>query len=144
MSPLDKESIRSKLARILKNLRQLSELGKLSYKKYIQDIKNTSTAERLLHVSIEAMLDVGSHIVAEEKLGEPLEYKDVFILLVQAKILPKSHEQAFIKLAGLRNRIVHLYDEIDHRLLHKALKKELGDFELFVRSIIRYLRSMKR
>jgi len=139
VSPLDKESIQSKIARIRKNLRELKKMAKLSYKEYSKDVILTASAERLLQVSIEAMLDIGSHIIAEEGLGEPLEYKDVFSCLVKAKILPKSHEGKFIKLAGLRNRIVHLYDEIDHHILHKALQTELGDFDLFVKFIIRYL-----
>lgn len=141
MSPLDQESIQSKIARIQRNIRELKKLGKLTYKNYVGDIRNTAMAERLLHVTIEAMLDIGSHIIAEESLGEPLEYKDVFKLLTKAKILPSEKEETFIRLAGLRNRIVHLYDEIDHKLLHKALKTELSDFDIFVKEIVTYLSS---
>ncbi len=143
MSPLDQESIQSKIARIQRNISELKKLAKLTYKKYVGDIRNTSMAERLLHVTIEAMLDIGSHIIAEESLGEPLEYRDVFKLLTRAKILPPTKEEAFIRMAGLRNRIVHLYDDIDHKLLHKALKQELSDFDIFVREIVKYLSSKK-
>ena len=139
MAPLDAESIRSKIARIRKNLVELKKLGKLPFKKYQSDILNTSTAERLIHVTIEAMLDIGSHIIASESLGDPSEYREIFILLTKNGILPKQKEKNFLDLAGLRNRIVHLYEDIDHKLLHKALRTELDDMELFIKAIVKYL-----
>lgn len=143
MSPLDKESIQSKLIRIRRNVAELKKLSKLPYEKYVNDLKNTLLAERLLHVNIEAMLDIGSHIISEESLGEPLEYRDIFILLVKGGILPRQQEEQFTQLVGLRNRIVHLYEDIDHQLLYQALKKELSDFDLFVKSIVRYLKKKR-
>lgn len=139
MAPLDVESIYFRITRIRKNLKELKKLSQLPFKKYQSNILNTATAERLIHVTIEAMLDIGSHIVANEALGEPLEYREVFILLTQNGILPKSKEKNFLDLAGLRNRIVHLYDEIDHKLLHKALRTKLDDMEVFIKAILKYL-----
>lgn len=139
MSPLDQESIRSKIARMRRNLKELRHLVKLPYKEYVRDIHNTATAERLLQISIEAMLDIGSHIIAEKGLGEPLEYRQVFLILTQAKVLPKKMEENLLAMAGLRNRIVHGYEEIDHKLIHQFLKNNLEDFEDFIRIIIRYL-----
>lgn len=140
MSPLDKESVQFKINRIRKNLRELKQLGKLAYRTYIRDERNKYVAERLLQVAIEAMLDIGSHIIAEEGLGEPLEYRDVFSILCQAKILPKAKLENFQNMVGLRNRIVHLYETIDHRLIHRFLRKELGDLETYLRVVARYLR----
>jgi uncharacterized protein YutE (UPF0331/DUF86 family) len=139
MTPLDKESLQSKIARIRKNLKELKKLGELPYDEYTEDILHTATAERLLQISIEAMLDIGSHIIAEESFGEPLEYRDVFVLLVKNGILPKEKETAFLKLAGLRNRIVHVYEDIDHKQIHRFLQGNLGDFEDFIDAVSAYL-----
>lgn len=139
MTPLDKESIQSKIARIRKNVKELKKLGKLSYDKYTKDILHTATTERLLQISIEAMLDIGSHIIAEESFGEPLEYRDVFALLIKNGILPQENEAAFLNLAGLRNRIVHVYEDIDHKQIHRFLQENLGDFDAFIDAISTYL-----
>ncbi|MBI4223497.1 MAG: DUF86 domain-containing protein [Deltaproteobacteria bacterium] len=140
MSPLDQESIQFKVNRIRKNLGELEKMGKLSYHAYIREEHNKYVAERLLQVSIEAVLDIGSHIIAEEGLGEPLEYRDVFKILCQAKILPKAKLENFQNMVGLRNRIVHLYETIDHRLIHRFLRKDLDDFEAYLRMAVRYLK----
>ena len=140
MSPLDKESIQSKIARIRRNLKELQKLGALSYKAYAANILNTATAERLLQVSIEAMLDIGSHIVAEKALGEPLEYRSVFTILLKAGVLPKNLEKSLMDLVGLRNRIVHLYEEVDPKKIHQFLSRDLSDFDVFIRVITKYLK----
>lgn len=139
MSPLDKNSLKSKIARIRRNVKELKKLATLPLDTYIRDFRNTTLAERLIHVTIEAMLDIGSHIIAEESLGEPLEYRDIFVILTKAGILPKKLEKQFVSLAGLRNRIVHLYDEIDHELLHKAMQTEIDDFEIFTEVVLKFL-----
>ncbi|MBI5300300.1 MAG: DUF86 domain-containing protein [Deltaproteobacteria bacterium] len=140
MSPLDKESLQSKINRIRKNLKQLKLFGDMSYTEYTKDSINTAVAERFLQISIQAMLDIGSHIIAEEGLGDPLEYRDIFSILIHAKILPKHRETAFLNMVGLRNRIVHLYEDIDHKRIHHFLKKDLSDFETFLKAATRYLR----
>lgn len=40
---------------------------------------------------------------------------------------------------GLRNRLVHEYTEIDHKKIYQALRDDLGDFEDYVRAIIRFV-----
>lgn len=139
MTPLDMESLQSKINRIRKNLNELKPFGKLSYKEYRKNPHNGTIAERLLQVSIEAMLDIGSHIIAEEGMGDPLEYRDVFTILAQAKILPPTKKEDFLNMAGLRNRIVHLYETLDHKLIHRFLKNNLGDFEIFIKAVMQYL-----
>lgn len=95
MSPLDQNSLQSKITRIRKNLKELKKLAALSYDDYSKNDLNKAIAERFLHVNIEAMLDIGSHIIAEEALGEPLEYRDIFLLLTKHKILPSSYEKQY-------------------------------------------------
>lgn len=140
MTKLDKQSIQSKIARLRKNIRELGQIGKTPVKKYKNDFLLTSTTERLLQVSVQIMLDIGSHIVSEEGLGEPLEYRDIFKLLVKAKILPQKMEPSLMELTGLRNRIVHVYDEIDHSLIYQCLQNELGDMDDFVGLITKYIK----
>ena len=44
-----------------------------------------------------------------------------------------------VKMAGFRNIVVHDYAKIDDAAVYGALKKRLGDFEEFARSIVAYL-----
>jgi uncharacterized protein YutE (UPF0331/DUF86 family) len=42
-------------------------------------------------------------------------------------------------LTGLRNRLVHLYDAVDDRLVHEALAAGLPDLEAFATAVARLL-----
>lgn len=143
MSPIDRESLFFKLGKIRSTLRTLKMLGALPYREYTGDIEHRMTAERLLHVGIEAMLDVGNHIIAVEGLQAPLEYRDVFSILGKAKILPSHLVDRCQRMVGLRNRLVHEYTEIDHKRIHEILKHDLNDFGDYVRAILRFTRKQK-
>jgi len=88
-------------------------------------------AERYLQLAIQTMLDIGNHILADRKLKEPEEYRDVMKILGEQKLLPQSLVQRLLPLVGLRNILVHDYLDIDRAKLYDALQQELSDFEEF-------------
>lgn len=42
-----------------------------------------------------------------------------------------------------RNRLVHLYWEVDAEIIYEILQKNLGDFDLFARWIAKFMVSEK-
>ena len=40
-------------------------------------------------------------------------------------------------LAGLRNRLVHVYEEVDDRIVHRSLGEGLDDLSAFARAMAR-------
>lgn len=143
MTTLDRESLFYKLEKIRVNLKKLRALGRLSFKEFLEDIEHTATAERLLQTAIEAMLDVGNHIIAAEGWRAPLEYRDVFLILRQQKLLPPKDVERYVAMVGLRNRLVHAYDEIDYHKIHALLRNDLADFDRYIRSILRHVKRAK-
>lgn len=143
MTTLDRESLFYKLEKIRTNVKKLHELGRLSFKVFIEEIEHTATAERLLQTAIEAMLDVGNHLIATEGWEAPLEYRDVFLTLGRHRVLPAGDGDRYVAMVGLRNRLVHAYDEIDFRKIHAILQRDLGDFERYTKAILRYVKRRK-
>lgn len=92
-----------------------------------------------LLVSIEACLVLANHIIVTQGLRAPKDYKDSFKVLNEAGILPDDFVPTMQALAGLRNLLVHLYWDVDDRMLHDAIGGELADFDTFVGHIIAYL-----
>ena len=99
---------------------------------------NLDIAERNLEVAIEAMLDIGNHIIAVMGFDKPEDYFDIFVLLGKNKVIDTAFAEKIAPLAGLRNRIIHDYTKIDYDLLLKNLKKRLSDFEEFAKQIITF------
>jgi uncharacterized protein YutE (UPF0331/DUF86 family) len=44
------------------------------------------------------------------------------------------------QMAGFRNRLVHLYWEIDDAQVHAYLQEKLADFDSFAQYIVHYVR----
>jgi len=118
----------------------LRELSRTPRHDFTERSTEFHAAVRLLQISVEAMLDIGSHIVAKEGLGTPRSYVEVFDLLGQSGVIPPEFLGKVRAMVRFRNRAVHLYGEIDAGYVYATLRDDLGDFETFVRLIVtRYL-----
>jgi uncharacterized protein YutE (UPF0331/DUF86 family) len=134
------EKIRSKIAFIEKNVRRLKGIGQVPVEDFTEESVHYHAAVRLLQVSIEAMIDTGNHIVAQERLGVPKTYGEVFELLASAGIIPEDFAATARKMVKFRNRAVHIYSDMDEREVFNILQNNLNDFSLFISYIVkRYL-----
>ena len=97
------------------------------------------SARFYLQVSIETCINIANHIIATERLRAPKDYKDVFKVLSETGILPGAFAGTMQALAGLRNLLVHLYWEVDDRMIYEGIRAELQDFDTFTQHILHYL-----
>lgn len=56
-------------------------------------------------------------------------------MLNENKIVPDSLINNLVDMAKFRNRIVHIYWEIDEQFVYDILQNYLGDFERYIESI---------
>jgi len=47
------------------------------------------------------------------------------------------------KMASFRNRLVHLYWEVDNRTVYRILQENLGDFERYISYIVDFIQRSK-
>ena len=112
--------------------RMLEEVGKLpldDYEGFILDSRNIWTAESCLRRSLEALLDLGRHILAKGFGKGITEYKEIARELKKEKVLDDVHAGLLELLAGYRNRLVHFYHEIETEELYKICKDDLHDIQ---------------
>ena len=63
------EVIRRRLNRLDEYIHILTRLQRYGLQEFLADPERYGSAERFLHLAIEAVLDMGNHVVAEEGLG---------------------------------------------------------------------------
>jgi uncharacterized protein YutE (UPF0331/DUF86 family) len=107
----DAELVAKKLAFIETCVRELRTLARPE--RIAEDVREQRFIEHTLQLAIQAALDVASHIVSDERLGEPDTNRDVFRLLERAGIVRVDLGGRLEQLAGFRNIVVHLYQEVD-------------------------------
>jgi len=64
---IDKGSINSRLSKIEQSLKVLEKVRKAGFSKYNSDFETQLKAERALHISIEASIDIANHLIAVKK-----------------------------------------------------------------------------
>ncbi len=95
--------------------------------------------EHGLQIAIQALLDVGSHILAAEGAGGVEEYADIPIALAERGVLPREYADSIRGMAGFRNLLVHGYARVDLGRLLEFLRTRLDDFATFAGHVVRYL-----
>lgn len=112
---------------------------KYDKKEFKNDPLVFGSTERFLHLVIEALLDIGNHIISDKNLGEVEFYKDIPELLYQNNYINKGQKDIFVQIAGFRNILVHEYLEIDLDIVYKILKSNLIDLQSILKEYAKLL-----
>lgn len=131
------------LERILADIRShVSDLRRaedITWDVYRRDKRARRFVERTLHILIEACIDAAHHIISDERLREPASYRDAFAVLAEAGILKAEDLTRLEKMAAFRNLIVPYYEKVDDAVVFGVFQHNLGDFDLFVERIARFI-----
>jgi uncharacterized protein YutE (UPF0331/DUF86 family) len=131
----DPELILKKLAFIETCVRELAELARPD--RIESDVRELRFVEHTLQVAIQAALDVASHVVSDERLGEPKTNRELFALLDRHGWLASDLAAKLGDMAGFRNVLVHAYTEVDTAIVRDVLENHVVDLEAFVATVRR-------
>ncbi len=121
------------------HLDKLNFLKAKSYEEFISDFRNIDASLHILQTSIQALLDIGSYIIASLGLKTPNTNAEIIEILSEAGHISKDKKDTYIKMSQFRNRIVHLYNQIDTETLYDILVNELGDIKDFYANLLKII-----
>ena len=113
-------------------LRQLEDLSLLPYEAFSSDPHKIGSAKYHLIVAIEGAIDLCNHIISKNRYRTPEDYADTFQVMAEHGIFDVEFTLNLRQMARYRNRLVHLYWEVDPRELHTILQSQLGDIRKFI------------
>lgn len=126
MSP---EVTRRKIAKIVAYLGELEEYRDITFEDYLA---HRRAVERILILLIQAATDLVSHLLADRGVVQPDSYREVFEAAAQSGLLDRALAQSLGRAVGLRNILVHEYEQIDDRLVWESIPVALEDFTAFL------------
>lgn len=133
MTGTDRELVLKKLARIEACVRELRTLGDPALIR--SDLRQERFVEHTLQIAIQSVLDVASHIVSEERLGEPRTNQELIDLLARQGWIPARIEAPLHQMIGFRNVLVHGYDEVDLAVVEDVARHRLDDLLAFAGAV---------
>jgi uncharacterized protein YutE (UPF0331/DUF86 family)/predicted nucleotidyltransferase len=138
-SMIDRELVNRKLSQIVEYLTALTPLQALSYADYLQQPLPRYAAERLLQLLVDTAIDINAHLIVELTGTPPQDYYDSFVKAAQAGVLSIAFALSIAQSTGLRNRLVHQYEAIDHAIVHNAIAEAITQYTEYCRHITTFL-----
>lgn len=126
----DADLVEKRLAFIETCLRELRTLARPE--RIEVDVRELRFVEHTLQIAVQAALDVASHVVSDERLGEPRTNRELFDLLGIHGLLPAELAARLADMAGFRNVLVHGYAEVSPAIVRDVVEHHLGDLDALV------------
>ena len=130
--------------KVIRKFQQLDEyieilqaISQTPQETFVKDKIVIGSAKYYLQVSIECCLDVANHIIASEKFRAPKNYSDSFMVIQEEGLISSELGNKLRQMAKFRNRLVHLYGEVDDAYVYEYIIGELKDFIEFKSIIIK-------
>lgn len=116
----------------------------MGYDEFVADDIRLAAVERILERIVLRAIDVNEHILASRASGDEeqttrLTYRETFLRLPEHGVLPQDFATRIAASAGLRNVIVHEYNDVDHTIVHAAIRSCLADYVEYVKRVSGWL-----
>ena len=129
----DPDLLAKKLALIETCVHELRTLARPS--EIATDRVQERFVEHTLQIAIQAVIDVASHIVSDERLGEPRTNRELVDLLEQNHWITPDLGLTTRQMVGFRNIVVHGYEVVDLGIVRDIVEHRLDDLLSFVAAI---------
>ena len=136
---VDRHRVEDRIDRIRRYTRDLRDFGTISRETFRGNRERQYAVLHAMQNAIEACIEIASHIVSADRLGAPRNYASLFTMLEQHRILPTPIAEQMRQMTRFRNRIVHLYWDVDLDLVYDYLTQRLEDFDTYLSHIETYL-----
>lgn len=136
---LSRRVVADRLAWVERMIGEIRSLPLTDRDAFFADRRNLWTAESCLHRALEALLDLGRHILAKGFGTGVSEYWEIAIRLEEQAVLSPEEAALLRILAGYRNRLVHFYHEVSPEELYEICSQRLTDLEAVASAYRRWL-----
>jgi uncharacterized protein YutE (UPF0331/DUF86 family) len=83
-------------------------------------------------------------VYAKQLKVVPKDLQSTFVSIADNSIISKEFAQKIAPVVGLRNRIVHQYEDVDPKLFIASVRKNIGDFDHYIAFILTYIGGLKK
>lgn len=132
---VDPDRVHLRLELLAGYLRELRRLRDLPVEEYLRH--EVYAGRYLVQVAAQTCIDLANHVIASEGWRAPRDFGDSFTVLHAHGVIDDALAGRLRGLAGMRNRLVHVYDEIDDVRVYDALAAGLPDLDAFATAVAR-------
>jgi uncharacterized protein YutE (UPF0331/DUF86 family) len=132
---VDKPTLDRLLANLQRYVGVLRHLGSIPREAFLENPDKIGNAKYHFVIAIECTIDIANHVIASENYRFPNDNADSFAVLIEHGVLGEETREALQAMARFRNRLVHMYFEVEDARVWEFLTTRLSDFDGFARAI---------
>ncbi|MFC4323511.1 type VII toxin-antitoxin system HepT family RNase toxin [Litchfieldia salsa] len=95
--------------------------------------------ERLVHMMIESMVDIGNAMIDGFIMRDPGSFEDIIVILEDERVITSKRATGLKRVIELRKVLVQQYLDVDHSTLIDIIKKEEEHLQAFPDEVRTYL-----
>lgn len=140
MSPgeIDSKVVVQRAFWVSQMMESLSDLHLEEKTAFLADRHKIAAAESYLRRALEALFDIGRHILAKRFAYPATEYKEIAKGLSDKRVLVEEEAELMRKMAGYRNRMVHFYHEITPEELHEICLYHVNEIKFLADKLVQW------
>ena len=127
--------LKNKISEIQKYLNLLKNYQYIKKDDLLKDVTLKGAVERYLYLICQTTIEFAEALISYLNLRTPSTYGEIFEILGEQKLISKEMVLKMKKMTGFRNILAHAYGEINIDIMLEVLKKDIFDFNLFIKEI---------
>jgi len=131
--------VTDKIAIVRRMLDGIASLPLESLPSFTADPRMVAAGDSYLRRALEALLDLGRHVLAKGFGRAPAEYAEVARQLGETGVVDAGLASRLVQMARYRNRMVHFYDAVTDDELFRILTGEIDDVQTVVAAVTKWL-----
>jgi uncharacterized protein YutE (UPF0331/DUF86 family) len=140
---MEREIVNKRIKLLIKNLDRLEQFTSVSIDNYLVNYDLQLIAERLFQLIVEIACDINGYLLVNLFQITPATYFESFINMSKQGIITQELANELAKSAGMRNRIVHQYDEIDQQVIFTAIPLAVSQYSLYIKQVNDFLNTLE-
>ena len=141
MVSYDDEKVTALSSELMQACGRLNDLGRMPREAVVRDPHLVASAKYHLIVGIEAAIDLANHLIAKNRWRAPEDYADTFRIMEEHDLVDAEFSVRLQRMARFRNRLIHIYWDINDETIYDLLQKDIHDIEEFLNEYLRFLRT---
>ncbi len=141
MAPISEKVVASKIETIRDALMGIATLPLEDEQEFLENPHMAAAGESYLRRALEALFDLGRHILVKGFNTPVAEYKAIARALRENGALSSELETKLLMMAGYRNRMVHFYDEVTPDELYTILCEHSNDVATTLDALLAWIKS---
>ncbi len=141
------EKLVNQLRLLKKYIRILGKIRETDESEYLKDIIIQGAAERYLQLAIESCINIGNRMLSLEQLNYDVDmvesYTDIFKNLSRIGIIKDDFIESLMNMARVRNRLVHVYWDLDNKYIYRILHENISDLDKFCAVAADYINNQR-